>query len=371
MKTAVVILNWNGEMFLRKFLPALLESVEGTDAEVIVADNASTDGSMKLMLYEFPKVKTIRFSKNYGFTGGYNRALFQTDAEYYVLINSDIEVRKGWLEPMVEWMDTHPECGICAPKLHSYRDRDMFEYAGAAGGYIDRFGYPFCRGRILKKVEKDYGQYDSPSPVFWASGACMMVRSGLYRKLGGLDERFFAHQEEIDFCWRAQLAGYRIVTVPESTVWHVGGGTLPNSSPWKLYLNFRNNLLMLQNNLAKTYALDLYKDSHDPAKAAVEGILKARQTIRRRMILDGCAAVVYLVSFRFKYFSAVLKAHLDFRKAGRRPDMEDTAKFVSENAGKVTVYGLYRKWMVPRAIAGMKIELEEYEPAPEGGRQNP
>lgn len=199
----------------------------------------------------------------------------------------------------------------------------------------------------------------------------MMVRSGLYRKLGGLDERFFAHQEEIDLCWRAQLAGYRIVTVPESTVWHVGGGTLPNSSPWKLYLNFRNNLLMLQNNLAKTYALGLYKDSHDPAKAAVEGILKAGQTIRRRMILDGCAAVVYLVSFRFKYFSAVLKAHRDFRKAGRRPDMEDTAKFVSENAGKVTVYGLYRKWMVPRAIAGMKIELEEYEPAPEGGRQNP
>ena len=292
MKTAVVILNWNGEMFLRKFLPALLESVEGTDAEVIVADNASTDGSMKLMLYEFPKVKTIRFSKNYGFTGGYNRALFQTDAEYYVLINSDIEVRKGWLEPMVEWMDTHPECGICAPKLHSYRDRDMFEYAGAAGGYIDRFGYPFCRGRILKKVEKDYGQYDSPSPVFWASGACMMVRSGLYRKLGGLDERFFAHQEEIDLCWRAQLAGYRIVTVPESTVWHVGGGTLPNSSPWKLYLNFRNNLLMMYKNLP---------------------LREGRRRLFIRRLYDTVALLRYLLTGKWACVMAVWNAHTDFR----------------------------------------------------------
>ena len=292
-------------------------------------------------------------------------------AEYFVLLNSDVETPQGWCEPLVAALDADPRLGAVQPKMRSWLRPDYFEYAGACGGFLDRLGYPFCRGRILKKVEKDYGQYDSPSPVFWASGACMMVRSGLYRKLGGLDERFFAHQEEIDFCWRAQLAGYRIVTVPESTVWHVGGGTLPNSSPWKLYLNFRNNLLMLQNNLAKTYALGLYKNSHDPAKAAVEGILKAGQTIRRRMILDGCAAVVYLVSFRFRYFSAVLKAHRDFRKAGRRPDMEDTAKFVSENAGKVTVYGLYRKWMVPRAIAGMKIELEEYEPAPEGGRQNP
>ena len=173
MKTAVVILNWNGEKFLRKFLPGLAASVRGKDAEVIVADNASTDGSMRLLEYEFPKIRTIRFSRNYGFTGGYNRALFQTESEYFVLINSDIEVTEGWLDPLVEWMDTHPECGICAPKLHSYHEKDRFEYAGAAGGYIDRFGYPFCRGRVLKKVEKDTGQYDNPVPVFWASGACL------------------------------------------------------------------------------------------------------------------------------------------------------------------------------------------------------
>ena len=293
MKTAVVILNWNGEKFLQKFLPGLLHSVQGKDAEVIVADNASTDGSMWLMLYDFPKVKTIKFSKNYGFTGGYNRALFQTDAQYYVLINSDIEVHDGWLDPLVEWMDTHPECGICAPKLHSYRDRDMFEYAGAAGGYIDRFGYPFCRGRVLGRVEKDCGQYDTAEPVFWASGACLMVRSALYRKLGGLDERFFAHQEEIDLCWRAQLEGYSIVTVPGSTVWHVGGGTLPADSPWKLYLNFRNNLFMLHKNL--------------PAR-------KRGLFIFFRMLLDGAAGAVYLLKGKGKYCKSVIDAHRDFRR---------------------------------------------------------
>lgn len=359
MKTAVVILNWNGEGFLRKFLPALLHSVKGTDAEVIVADNASTDGSMKLMLYDFPKVRTIRFEKNYGFTGGYNRALFQTDAEYYVMINSDIEVPEGWLGPLTDWMDSHPECGICAPKLHSYRERERFEYAGAAGGYLDKYGYPFCRGRVLRKTEKDCGQYDTHAPVFWASGACLMIRSSLFKKLGGLDERFFAHQEEIDLCWRAQLAGYQVVTVPESTVWHVGGGTLPNSSPWKLYLNFRNNLLMLQNNLAATYALDFYRQLHDPEKAAWKGILAARRTILQRMLLDGCAAAVYLLTFRFGYFSAVVKAHRDFRKSGRRPDQGQTADFVASNAGRVTVHGLYRKWMIPRALLGMRIKVQE------------
>ena len=358
MKTAVVILNWNGEKFLRKFLPGLAASVRGKDAEVIVADNASTDGSMRFLEYEFPKIRTIRFSRNYGFTGGYNRALFQTESEYFVLINSDIEVTEGWLDPLVEWMDTHPECGICAPKLHSYHEKDKFEYAGAAGGYIDRFGYPFCRGRVLKKVEKDTGQYDNPVPVFWASGACLMIRSGLYRMLGGLDERFFAHQEEIDLCWRVQLAGYTVVTVPGSTVWHVGGGTLPSGSPWKLYLNFRNNLLMLQNNLAATYALDFYRDNPNPRKAAEEGIRLAAKTIRQRMVLDGCAAAVYLATFRFRYFNAVIKAHRDFRKMGHRPDPEAISGFVCGNAGKATVRGFYRKWMVPRALAGKKIKFE-------------
>ena len=207
-------------------------------------------------------------------------------------------------------------------------------------------------------MEKDTGQYDNPVPVFWASGACLMIRSGLYRMLGGLDERFFAHQEEIDLCWRVQLAGYTVVTVPGSTVWHVGGGTLPSGSPWKLYLNFRNNLLMLQNNLAATYALDFYRDNPNPRKAAEEGIRLAAKTIRQRMVLDGCAAAVYLATFRFRYFNAVIKAHRDFRKMGRRPDPEAISGFVCGNAGKATVRGFYRKWMVPRALAGKKIKFE-------------
>ena len=219
MKTAVVILNWNTEGFLREFLPGLLRSVENVEgAEVIVADNASTDGSIKVMQEEFPQVRTIVLEKNFGFTGGYNKAFEQIDSDLFVLINSDIEVTDGWLEPLVRWMQEHPECGACAPKLHSWQEREKFEYAGAAGGCLDLFGYPFCRGRILKTLETDHGQYDSPADVFWATGACLMVRSSLYRELGGLDDRFFAHMEEIDLCWRMQLAGYKVTVVPESMV---------------------------------------------------------------------------------------------------------------------------------------------------------
>ena len=257
MKTAIVILNWNGKHFLEKFLPGLADSISGgtEQTEIIVADNGSTDGSLEFLSETFPSIHTITFDRNYGFTGGYNRALRQIDAQYYILLNSDIEITDGWLEPLVEWMDTHPFCGACAPKLLSYADREMFEYAGAAGGMIDRYGYPFCKGRILKMTEKDYGQYDEPEDVLWASGACLMVRADIYRKTGGLDERFFAHQEEIDLCWRIQLEGYNVTVIPESKVFHVGGGTLQNGSPWKLMLNYRNNLLMLSNNLAKTYSL--------------------------------------------------------------------------------------------------------------------
>jgi GT2 family glycosyltransferase len=273
MKTAVVILNWNTEGFLKEFLPGLLHSVGKVDgAEVIVADNASNDGSLKVMQELFPQVRTIAFEKNYGFTGGYNKAFEQIDSEYFVLINSDIEVTENWLSPLVDWMDTHPECGACAPKLHSWQERDKFEYAGAAGGYIDRFGYPFCRGRVLKRLETDNGQYDNPKDVFWATGACLMVRSSLYRKLGGLDERFFAHMEEIDLCWRMQLEGYRISVVPQSVVYHVGGGTLPATSPFKLYLNYRNNLLMLENNLSRTFALKYRHLTPDKAAALLEEI---------------------------------------------------------------------------------------------------
>ena len=297
MKTAVVILNWNTKGFLEKFLPGLLASVEGMDAEVIVADSASTDGSRELLREQFPAVRRIELAENFGFTGGYNRALNALDAEYYVLINTDVEVPAGWLEPLVTYMDAHPECGACGPKLLSYNARDSFEYAGAAGGYIDRYGYPFCRGRILGKVARDNGQFDGgPKDVFWISGACLLVRSSLWKALGGLDDRFFAHFEEIDLCWRLQLAGYRVTCIPASKVWHVGGGTLPQGSPFKLKLNFRNNLLMLENNLPATI-----------------GRRKARSRIFIRKVLDGCAALGYLLTFRWSSCKAVWEAHREYR----------------------------------------------------------
>ncbi len=323
MKTAVVILNWNTKDFLEKFLPPLIESTEGLDAEVIVADSASTDASMEMMSEKFPQIRQIRLEKNYGFTGGYNRSLALVEAEYYVLINSDIEVPKNWLSPLVEWMDTHPECGACGPKLHSWYDRDMFEYAGAAGGYLDRYGYPFCRGRVMSKIEKDTGQYDTPANVLWVSGACLMVRSSLWNSLGGLDDRFFAHMEEIDLCWRIQLSGFKVTVVPSSVVYHIGGGTLPKKSPYKLFLNYRNNLLMLENNLPKTI-----------------GRKRARRRILTRMILDGMSGIVYLITGKWESFKAVVKAHREYRKLRRRTDEDAHAN----------IDGLVNYWMIPRNL---------------------
>ena len=347
MKTAVVILNWNTEGFLKEFLPGLIDSVSKVDgAEVIVADNASTDGSLKVMAELFPQIRTIALDKNYGFTGGYNKAFEQIDSDLFVLINSDIEVTPDWLSPLVRWMEEHPECGACAPKLHSWQEREKFEYAGAAGGYIDRFGYPFCRGRIMSRIETDNGQYDSPTDVFWATGACLLVRSSLYRKLGGLDNRFFAHMEEIDLCWRMQLEGYKVSIVPESIVYHVGGGTLPATSPFKLYLNFRNNLMMLENNLAKTFSLK-YKDLPS-RKAAAKGCRKAARRIFVRKCLDALSAAVYLMTFRTDCFKAVWKAHKDAGKMVRRPAREEVEAFIT--AGKGSVRGIYGKWMIAAAI---------------------
>ena len=323
MKTAVVILNWNTKDFLEKFLPPLSEATEGLDAEVIVADSASTDASMEMMSEKFPKIRQIRLEKNYGFTGGYNRSLALVEAEYYVLINSDIEVPKNWLSPLVEWMDTHPECGACGPKLHSWYDRDMFEYAGAAGGYLDRYGYPFCRGRVMSKIEKDTGQYDTPANVLWVSGACLMVRSSIWKSLGGLDDRFFAHMEEIDLCWRIQLSGFKVTVVPSSVVYHIGGGTLPKKSPYKLFLNYRNNLLMLENNLPKTI-----------------GRKRARRRILTRMILDGMSGIVYLITGKWESFKAVVKAHREYRKLRRRTDEDAHAN----------IDGLVNYWMIPRNL---------------------
>ena len=294
MKIAIVILNWNGRKYLEKFLPGVIKhSINMPGTKVIVADNGSTDDSVQWLETNLPEISIIRFSENYGFTGGYNRALAQIEAEYYILLNSDVEVTPNWLNPLVKLMDSNLSIAACMPKIKSYHQRQYFEYAGAAGGFIDKYAYPFCRGRIFDKLEKDEGQYNEPCEIFWATGACLMVRSNLYHEAGGLDEGFFAHMEEIDLCWRLQRMGYKIMCQPESEVYHVGGGALPNNSPRKLFLNYRNNLLMMYKNLpVKTY----------------------RCTIFCRLLLDGLSAAMYLFTLKFSYFTAVLKAHWSFFK---------------------------------------------------------
>ena len=308
VKTAIVILNWNTKGFLERFLPGILASAgcapDGTplrEHAVIVADSASTDGSLEMMAEKF----------------------------------------------------THPECGACGPKLHAWQDKGRFEYAGAAGGYLDAYGYPFCRGRVLKRVEQDGGQYDGGvKRVLWVTGACLLVRSRLWKELGGLDDRFFAHMEEIDFCWRLQLAGWQVCVVPQSVVWHVGGGTLPNDSPWKLELNYRNDLLMLRNNLAKTYAAALYKG--DAVRAARSGLARAERVITRRMLLDGMSGIVYLLTGRWKALRAVFKAHGAFRRLQKGPTRTELAAWLPGN--RADVKGLYPKWIVPQALlCGEKI----------------
>ena len=248
-KVAIVILNWNGQKMLAKFLPNVIE-YSRQDAEIWVADNSSSDGSMHLLETQFPLVKTIVLEQNFGFAEGYNRALRQIEADYYVLLNSDVEVSHHWLTPLIEFMDSHPQVAACQPKLLAEYDKDSFEYAGACGGFLDKYGYPFCRGRFFGTVERDNGQYDYQQEILWATGACMMIRSADYWKAGGLDGRFFAHNEEIDLCWRLRLMGRKIYCIPESEVYHVGGGTLPKSNPMKTFLNFRNNLTMLYKNLS-------------------------------------------------------------------------------------------------------------------------
>jgi len=292
-KISVVILNWNSLGFLKKFLPLLHEYTPEEIAGIVIIDNGSTDGSLEWIQSESKRTRIIQLDRNYGYSGGYALGLKQIDTEYAVLINSDVEVTRDWLTGLLNFMETHAEAGAAAPRILSYDTRDQFEYAGAAGGWIDRYGFPFCRGRIFNSIEKDHGQFDTAEKVFWASGACLMVRMEAYRKAGGLDPEFFAHMEEIDLCWRMQKTGYDIWYYPGSTVYHVGGGTLPNESPYKLYLNFRNNLLLLHKNL-------------DPGKRS--------SILFSRMIFDGIAALQYLIKGKPASFSAVLKAHRDFKK---------------------------------------------------------
>lgn len=291
-KTAVVILNWNGATMLMRFLPTVVE-YSRNEAIVYVADNASKDNSMELLRTHFPDVQTITLDKNWGFAEGYNKALEKIDAEYYVLINSDVEVTPNWLTPLIDFMDNHLEVAACQPKLLSVKDKNAFEYAGACGGFIDRYGYPFCRGRIFDTVEKDYGQYDDTTEIFWATGACMMVRSTDYKMVNGLDGHFFAHNEEIDLCWRLKLLGKKIYCIPKSRVYHIGGGTLPKNNPTKTYLNFRNNLTMLYKNIPNN---------------------RLRHVMRVRCFLDYLAAFQALLSGRIGDSKAIIKGRRAFKQ---------------------------------------------------------
>lgn len=312
-KIAVVILNWNGCEMLRSFLPSVVRYSEADGAVVYVADNGSTDDSVEMLRREFPSVHLIILDRNQGFAEGYNLALQQVSAEYVVLLNSDVEVTGHWLAPLVSYMDAHPEVAACQPKIRSWRHKELFEYAGAAGGFIDRYGYPFCRGRIMGVVERDTGQYDTVIPVFWVTGAALFIRQKDYQDAGGLDGRFFAHMEEIDLCWRLRARGRMLVCVPLSTVYHVGGATLKKENPRKTFLNFRNNLVMLYKNLPQE---------------------ELASVMRVRAALDYVAALNFLLKGEFSNMWAVIRARRAFHSlrpsfaAAREENLKKTSLLI-------------------------------------------
>ncbi len=323
-RVAVIILNWNGEKFLRSYLPSVVRHTPAAIADVIVADNGSTDGSVGLLRQEFPQVKTILFSENHGFAEGYNLAIKEVAPhyKYTVLLNSDVEVKDDWLTPLFDFMEAHPEAGGVQPKILSMAEPDKFEYAGAAGGFLDRHGYPYCRGRIFDSVETDCGQYDTPLQVDWASGAALMVDNELYLAVGGLDKSFFAHMEEIDLCWRMRLAGRQLWAVPSGRVYHLGGGSLPASNPKKTYLNFRNNLLMLQKNL--------------PRRG------RGWRLVWRRL-LDTLAWAKFMATCDFGNAGAVVKAHRDFARMKKAYDTDPQADLLVGRPDILVKYYLCRK----------------------------
>lgn len=296
---AIVILNWNGAEMMRRFLPSVVQ--HSPQAEVFVVDNGSTDDSLAWLSEALPEVRQVQLDRNYGFAEGYHRGLRLLPASfrYYLLLNSDVEVRAGWLDAMLAYMDAHPEVAACQPKLLCQWSPEHFEYAGGSGGYIDAWGYPYCRGRVLSTVEKDEGQYDDVVPLLWATGAALLIRSTDYWAVGGLDGRFFAHQEEIDLCWRLCSRGRKVVVVPQSVAYHLGGGTLSQGSPRKTYLNFRNNLLLLYKNLPDT---------------------RLRSVMRVRFFLDALASLQFLLTGQWQSFCAVWRARRDFWKM--RPDFD-------------------------------------------------
>jgi GT2 family glycosyltransferase len=292
LNCAVVILNWNGVHFLKEFLPVAIQNTSSR-SEIIIADNASTDGSIEYLENEHPQTRVIRLDKNYGFTGGYNKSLVQIEARYFILLNSDVEVTPNWDSPLLDILDSRQDVGAVMPKMLSYFNHNEFEYAGAAGGFIDKYGYPFCRGRVFHTLENDYGQYDGEQEVFWATGACIAVRSNQYHELGGLDDVFFAHMEEIDFCWRLHHQNLKVISTSDSVVYHLGGGTLPKYSSTKSYLNFRNNLIVLYKNLPRKRFTSLYL---------------------MRLALDTVAAFYFLAFLNFSGFYIVFKAHAVFHQ---------------------------------------------------------
>ena len=326
-QVAVIILNWNGAKLLRRYLPSVLEGTDPAIADIIVADNGSTDDSVELLEREYPQVKVLPLGDNHGFAEGYNRAIGQTMYPYSVLLNNDVRTPQGWLNPLLDYMETHPDVGAVMPKLlHDREDgKQMFEYAGAAGGYIDCHGYPYCRGRIFEYLEEDTGQYDDgPKSVFWATGACLMVRSQLYQDVGGLDKDFFAHMEEIDLCWRIRLAGSDLMMLPSSSVYHLGGGSLPKGNPRKTYLNFRNNLLLLHKNLP-----------------SAEG----KRLLFVRRLMDALAFGMALGKFHLKDAWAIIRAHRDFRRMRLRytsqPEVNMLRALPEERVNIVTAHYLH------------------------------
>ena len=321
LKVAIVILNWNGINHLRKFLPSVIQNTPHNEYEVWVVDNGSTDDSIDFVKRTYPDAKILCLDQNYGFTGGYNRALNQIEAEYYVILNSDIEVTPQWIEPIVDAMDQNTTIAAAAPKLLGWHSRNRFEYAGAAGGFIDFLGYPFCRGRIISKVEEDKGQYDQPIPVFWATGAALVVKAQVFHTLGGFDELFFAHMEEIDFCWRVKNAGFQVYNYPQCVVYHVGGGTLPNNNPHKIYLNYRNNLLLLHKNLPKN---------------------RIFKVLFLRFFLDFASFFVFLIQGKFRFAISVVRAYIDYSIMRKKYRIDRSIlKWHSEISSKSIVFNFF------------------------------
>lgn len=322
LKVSVVILNWNGKALLEKFLPSVIRYSRKNEYEVVVADNGSSDDSVEMLKHSFPSVRIIELTENFGFAEGYNKALDQIDSEYCMLLNSDVEVNENWLEPLVAYMDEHPEVAATGPKILDYKDKTKFEYAGAAGGFLDTIGYPFCRGRIFETIEEDEGQFDTIADVLWVSGCALMARTETYKKEGGLDGRFFAHMEEIDLCWRLKNRGYRVVCIPESVIYHVGGASLAAGNPKKTFLNFRNSLFCIYKNLPEDEFFFTYL---------------------KRVVLDMAAAFKFLFTDGVANFNAVLQAHQEFNRKKK-----DFKKDRRESIKKMKVYDI--KELFPNSV---------------------